>query len=240
MVKLMSRPTAIVMPSLISSSNNHNNQLPLFINHKARPIVFTRRKCVLNRQEFNNYDRLVFGAGFTLLAICVCFTATILVYTGRVKILSPRNHVSLDTFSEKIEFAARYWVLGIFWLYITTHYVTLRRFFSKAINPLSGNESLVEDAVKINTNSVEQFFIVVVAQITVIASLKPDKIITMIPLMNALYITGRILFWMGYPKYRGFGMTMTMFPATLAMYFSLHKLFTHFLSPSLISWSRDI
>lgn len=180
------------------------------------------------RSDFTLWERFFYGGVFTLTAALVCFGLSSLAYTGRLRILFPKNNLVLTTFSEKMEFAARYWFIALFWLYLTTHIVVFRRFICKAINPLSGNENLVEESVKINTNSTEQFIQNVMAQICVLANLEGDKVIRVIPMMNVFFLLGRICFWFGYPKYRAFGMTMTMFPASLAIYFCMHNFATNF------------
>ena len=179
-------------------------------------------------------DRVVYGGLLVVAAVILCFTLTIMAHTGRLKILYPRNAINLVTFSEKLEFASRYWILGLFVLYFTTHVVIFKRFISKAINPLSGHEYLVEADVKINTNSYEMFVYNVFAQTTLMTCLDNHKILVIIPLMNVLFFVGRILFWLGYPKYRAFGMTLSMIPASMGMFYALNE-FVHFLHPHLYS-----
>lgn len=142
----------------------------------------------------------------------------------------------MATFSAKIEFTARYWIIGLVWLYISLHIVVVKRISSRAANPLSGNEHLVEAPARIFTNSVEQFVMSVISQVTVITFLEAEKIISIIPVMNVLYLIGRILFYFGYPKYRSFGMAVTTSPVSLAIYFSLYRFIIYWLDPEIIIW----
>ena len=186
----------------------------------------------------SDYTRgqMMFATFACVSGIFISFVTIFLAYRGNLRILSPRDPVHMATFSAKIEFTARYWIIGLVWLYISLHIVVVKRINSKAINPLSGNELLVEAPVKIFTNSVEQFVISVISQVTVITFLEAEKIISIIPVMNLLYFIGRILFYFGYPKFRSFGMTVTMFPASLAIYFSFYRFIIHWLGPDVIVW----
>ena len=224
--------------------SNQMNILPTHMSFSTQkkpspPVVFktnfTKRR-EKYRSDFTLWERFLYGGIFTLAAAVVCFGLLSLVYTGRLRIFFPKHNLDLNTFSEKMEFAARYWFIGLFWLYFTTHIVVFRRFVCKAINPLSGNDDLVEESVNINTNSIEQFIQNVVAQICIIANLEGGKVIQVIPMMNVFFLLGRICFWFGYPKYRAFGMTMTMFPTSLAIYFCLHNFATNFVDHRIFLW----
>lgn len=166
----------------------------------------------------------------------VSFIIIVLAYRGNLRVLSPRDPVHISTFSSKLEFTARYWILGLLWLYFSLHFVVMKRITSRATNPLAGHENLVEAQVKIFTNSVEQFVISVVGQVTLITFLESEKIISIIPLINVLYLIGRIFFWIGYPKFRAFGMTVTMFPISLSIFFILYRFVSHWLDPNIVVW----
>ena len=183
---------------------------------EKRPSVSEAKKVPSKFQKA--LDMLGFVSGIVILLGLI-----VLTYNGKLRLLSPRDPVHLATFSSKIEFTARYWILPLVWLYVSMHLVVLKRISSKAQNPLSGNEALVASSVNIFTNSIEQFLMSLAAQLTLITFIESEKIIRLIPLINIAYVVGRILFWIGYPKYRTLGMTVTMLPTSLAIYLSLYR-----------------
>lgn len=173
---------------------------------------------------------------YLVCGAAVSVTAMILAYRGNLAIFSPREPVVLDSFSSKLEFTSRYWIIGLLWLFININLLFMKRFGSKAISPLSGDEHLVEPLVKIFTNSVEQLFMSIISQVTVIGFLEPEKVVSMIPLVNVLYFIGRFLFFMGYPKKRGFGLCFSMVPVTLAVYLAVYHFAAFWLNPDFIIW----
>jgi hypothetical protein len=186
-------------------------------------------------QDYTLFQKHMAGVAM-LSALVVVFITVVLAYRGNLRILPPRDPVHISTFSSKLEFTARYWILGLVWLYISMHLVVMKRITTRAANPLSGNENLVAASVKVFTNSIEQFVISVVGQVTLITFLESEKIITLIPLINVMYLIGRIFFWIGYPKFRSFGMTVTMFPISLSIYFALYRFVIHWLDPQILMW----
>lgn len=187
----------------------------------------------VNPEEFTVGQKR--AAGITLiLGIVTVSVLTTLAYKEKLEVLRPKHAVDLSTFSSKLEFTARYWSLGLLWLFVNVQLVIAKRVSSKAGNPLSGNEKIVEESLRILTNSMEQFLMHIVAQVTLLTVLEETKITRIIPLMNAFYFFGRIFFWIGYPKLRSFGFIMTTLPITLVTFLSLYNLVNHFLDPQFI------
>lgn len=185
--------------------------------------------------DYTSSEKLLAGL-FIVVAMIIIPAVVFFAYNGNLRILPPRDHVHLATFSSKIEFTARYWILGLVWLYISLHLVVWKRVTTRAANPLSGNEQYVSAYANIFTNSIEQFVMSVVGQITLITFLDSEKIISLIPVINVFYFIGRLFFWFGYPKKRSFGFTMTMAPISMAIIFSAYRFVTQWVDPSLILW----
>jgi len=202
------------------------NLLPKPMTKKNREHLFFKRTPT-KYAEATTFDRFVYGGLLTVAATAVSFLLVSLAFSGRLKVFAPKQPPVLTTFSEKLEFTSRYWVLCLFWIYFTTHVVILRRFMTKAINPLAGHEHLVKASININTNSIEQLVYSVVGQISLLSCLDSNKTVSIIPLLNVIWVFGRILYWLGYPKYRAFGMTLTVFPVSLALFFVVHSFFNY-------------
>ena len=89
------------------------------------------------------------------------------------------------------------------------------RVASGAVDPLSGNEDLVEKAKNILTNTVEQTVFNFVNQL-VLVSWIPQEQMFIVPLLAILFVVGRVSFMIGYtikPRYRTFGFILTFFPS---------------------------
>lgn len=108
----------------------------------------------------------------------------------------------------------------------------LTRLFSKARNPLSGHEKLVDKQVRILTNTLEQFILSAVNQLILVTFLPADHLYV-IPFLVYTFVIGRIAFIIGYnidPKYRTFGLALTFVPtfsvfaANLFYVYGLNKL----------------
>lgn len=133
------------------------------------------------------------------------------------------NTETIKTYSDKLEFTAKYWTLGLFWLYFYIHVVIIRRFATGALVPNTSIEWQVSDQKSILTNSVEQFLLSIVAQAAVVAYLTPVQVTNIIPLVNAFFLGGRVLFWLGYPKFRTLGVVTTMAPNSVLIWFLTYQ-----------------
>lgn len=72
----------------------------------------------------------------------------------------------------------------------------------------------------------EQFVLAVVSQTAVLPYLTATQVLHMIPLFNGLFLIGRILFWMGYPKRRSFGFVTGMVPSSIAIWYAVYQFTT--------------
>lgn len=175
--------------------------------------------------------RLVAGAAL-VAGFAVVLKSMHMAYLGQ---LSPLKSIgvkvnveTMKTFSDKLEFASKYWTAGLVWLYFYVHVVILRRFTSGALVPNTNIEYQVADQRSILTNSIEQFLMTVVAQVAVLGYLTPVQVTNIIPLVNGFYLVGRITFWLGYPKLRTLGMILTMAPCSVMIWFLSYQFYkTH-------------
>ena len=85
------------------------------------------------------------------------------------------------------------------------------RFTSKAANPLSGNDHLVQLRKNIATNTLEQLVMFSIGLLSLSTLLETQQELRFIPVLCVLFITARVLFAIGYsiqPRYRVIGMGM--------------------------------
>ncbi len=113
--------------------------------------------------------------------------------------------------------------LGTTWLLISVYFVIRIRVFSIAMNPMFGYEHLTQAAKNNLTNSVEQFLLSAISQLILITNISESDILKTIPIINILFLIGRITFWLGYPRYRFFGITLSSIPINLMVCYNLFK-----------------
>lgn len=159
----------------------------------------------------------------TLGGIVFILLLTWLTLSGWINLSGRANASQLwdASYYHRLEFTIRYQILGIGWLYFNAVYVMYRRLRTRAVNPLAPGEEAVFEANKILTNSVEQFLLSFFAQVISISYLDEQLLLKLIPLVNLLFIIGRITFFLGYPIRRTFGFTLTWIPTSLLLVFSL-------------------
>jgi len=165
----------------------------------------------------------VIGVVFVAILCFVVFDDKYL----NINISGKINIFQMSTYWHKLEFVLCYQTLGISWILFNMFYVISKRCKSEAINPLSGNEELTQMARNIMSNSLEQFIMSSFAQVISISFVEATILIKIIPLINFLFIFGRVTFFLGYPKYRTFGFLCTAIPNTLLINYNLIKFIQH-------------
>lgn len=177
------------------------------------------------RHQIPTHIKVIAVIAFILSTTLVAITWK-LAWDGTLTVLKIKNVdlKRLESFSDKMQFTAKYWSLPLFWLLTRWQAVVFKRVTSRAVDPLSGNEHIVEEANKILDNSMEQFLLSVTSQITLLAYLTPAQTVTLIPLINVWHLVGRIAFWMGYPKYRTFGVMSTLSPTVISIGYCIYQL----------------
>lgn len=129
----------------------------------------------------------------------------------------------LVDYSSKSMFVMRFQAVNVAWLLFSMFYVISKRVGSGAVNPLAGYESRVEIASKHFANTIEQFILALASQLVLITFIDSTQIIKFIPLLNLLFIIGRITFWLGYPRYRAFGFMVCSVPITTTIVYNLYQ-----------------
>ena len=87
-----------------------------------------------------------------------------------------------------------------------------KRALSGAVNPLSGNEGIVQVDKNYISNTLEQFAVALTLMLTVAAYTDSVQVLRLLPVYSIVFTVSRILFWIGYsihPLYRTTGMSMT-------------------------------
>ena len=175
--------------------------------------------------------RLAFLGAFTgWIIVGILFSVLLIrgfIFVRLTNVPFESQNVSINNFIWKLEYTIRWSILPISWLVFYLHIVATKRGFSNAANPLSGNEHIVEMNKNIFSNSIEQFVISFAAQVSLITWIRGIDTQVIIPVVNILFVVGRVLFWLGYPKRRSPGMVFTMFPSMLMTAYSLFQLLTH-------------
>lgn len=140
-----------------------------------------------------------------------------------INISGKMNVFQLSSYWHKLEFVLCHQIIGISWILLNMFYVISKRATNESINPMSGNEDMTLMARNIMQNSIEQFLMSSFAQIISISFIEANILIKIIPLINILFIVGRIAFFFGYPKYRTFGFMCSAIPNTLLINYNLYK-----------------
>ena len=103
--------------------------------------------------------------------------------------------------------------------------VGLKRATTPAVNPLAGKENYVMLDKNVLTNTVEQFLVYLVSTAVLVTFLSGEEM-KLVPLYTTAFITGRILFRIGYglnPLFRTWGMwtnfSSMIFIVGLTIYF---------------------
>lgn len=175
-----------------------------------------------------------------LIPLAILFMATFpYMVLNNIIILTPStiSATHLKDYPSKLQFTFKYFILGVVWLVFCMWNVISKRFPSPAVNPTGGYEHLTEEAKNILTNSLEQFIMNIIVQLSLISYLDEQETLKTIPLLNILFIIGRITFFLGYPKYRAFGFWVTMWPMQIAMWITLNKFLQFYSCDSqLMTW----
>lgn len=119
-----------------------------------------------------------------------------------------------NEFSEKLLYTLRYCTFPqAMFLMFAIFRVGRKRGSTPALNPLSGNEHLLQTEKNVLMNTVEQLLCFLLFMLVLTTYLEPLEM-RIIPLLSVTFIVGRILFMVGYsfsPKHRLLGMSMNFF-----------------------------
>ena len=176
------------------------------------------------RLPYSQESSCVYFLQFTLSLVTV---ATIL-YGGYYHCHSIPIPASND-FGEKLLYTLRYCTFpqAIFLLAAIMR-VGSKRGSTRAINPLSGNEHIVQTEKNILMNTVEQLLCFLLLMLALTTYLEAEEM-RIIPLYSLAFIAGRVFFMIGYtisPKYRSVGMSINFYTNFFSVGHIIYLMFT--------------
>lgn len=217
------------------SPSNHPSPVPTKLLSQTSGDETPKRVIRISEVEAAN-RRIKLNLLASFVAACfitgVVFLAVYDLVKFYPKMLTP---ISLKGYSSRAEYALRYQVLQLFWLLCNTYFVTYGKYLVRPRNLLASptKDKLPNDAeTKIRlkelrnvlNNSFEQLFISFFSQLIFVSFAQPDVILKLIPVINIIQLFGRIAFFAGYPKYRGFGFTLSILPNTGLVFYAVYRL----------------
>ncbi|XP_054153705.1 uncharacterized protein LOC128952346 [Oppia nitens] len=160
------------------------------------------------------------GAG-ALMAVGMAFLAIVAfgLYSGRLNInqFQGTRADTLKQIAPRLQFVLRNLTPGLLFLLFSIIYVGIQRGAKGAENPAAGRDHLIQLPKNILQNTIEQLLLSVFAQLILVTYLNPGQVLNVIPVMNGLFFVGRVLFFIGYPNYRGLGFQLSAFPSMAAI-----------------------
>ena len=117
-------------------------------------------------------------------------------------------------------------VLALGWSIMAVGY---GRAHSAAINPLSGNDHLIQLQKNFLSNTMEQLLVALLGLVVFASYVEEMKYMKLVPPFVVNFVIARILFRIGYgihPDYRGFGFIMTSFPTAILIVVDTYMLVT--------------
>lgn len=193
------------------------------------PDSDSEKKSTKNRsKDPTSYTQLDWTIAWIVAFVTPCVLAVLfkMAQDGKFLKLAGKGIAKDATFSTKMEFSARYWILPLIWFKINIWLVIAKRVPSRAVNPLGGHERIVEAVKNVLTNSLEQLVASLLMQISLVSYLTGNEVVKYIPLINILFFVGRVTYFLGYPKFRTFGFLTTSIPTTVGTLFCVHQLLT--------------
>ena len=166
-------------------------------------------------------------------AIVFVVVTSYLVVGDFITLHGQTRSLDLMDFQSKLKFTFRYLNPSASWILFCVLNVIAKRVFGQkykfaALDPMVQNrtEAKVAQANSILTNSLEQFIINALCQLALITYLNEEETLKVIPLLNMLFVVGRITFWLGYPKMRAFGIHTTLSVNSAATIYCLFRFAT--------------
>ena len=104
-----------------------------------------------------------------------------------------------------------------------------KRGSTPALNPLSGNEHLLQTEKNVLMNTVEQLVCFLLFMLALTTYLEPLEM-CIIPLLSVAFIVGRILFMVGYsfsPMHRSLGMSVNIFSNFFSIGYIIYLMYIH-------------
>ena len=136
-----------------------------------------------------------------------------------------------NDFCEKLLYAVRYCTFpqAVFLILAISTVAAKRAITRAAVNPLAGNEHLVQSEKTVLTNTVEQLLVFLLLVLTLTTYLEPSEM-RIIPLYSLTFFIGRVFFMIGYsfgPRYRGAGMYINACLGLFFLGYSIYLIYLH-------------
>jgi len=140
----------------------------------------------------------------------------------------------LATFADKLEFTSKYLTLPAIWLVWNIIYVEVRRVqvgagLDVSATPEGPQVDNFNIGQRVLANSVEQVLVSVTTQLALTAIVDGYTLVRTIPILNFLWLVGRIFFFLGYPKHRCFGWPLTFYSVAAGSLYALYAFVRFFL-----------
>ena len=136
----------------------------------------------------------------------------------------------LPSTADRLAFTLRWQVLPLVTLFAAVLDVALRRYNSRASDPLSGKDQhIVKLPIQFLQNTLEQMVLHVIGQLILTTYLDTEHM-KIIPLLAIVFVIGRVTFWLGYQSdeynhtKRAFGFVMNIFTSSMVMNYCLAAL----------------
>ena len=142
---------------------------------------------------------------------------TIIFYGGYYHCSSIPMPTSVDLPS-RLAFAVRCTLPMAAILFLSIAHVGNKRALTAAIDPLSGNENIVQLDKNFLTNTLEQFVVAFAITLAVATYLDTPEELKLLPIYTFMFVTGRIAFRIGYglsPWLRATGMACNFYSTIL-------------------------
>ena len=158
----------------------------------------------------------------------VALTTVVTIFYGGYYCPSLPVPASMD-FISKLIYTVRCIFPPLMVLQIAIMLVGSGRRTSKAVNPLAGQDHLIQLQKNFLSNTLEQFLVFMVCTLVLITFLNTPEEMRLVPLYTTTFIVGRILFRIGYGiswKYRGCGMAINFFSTWFITGLIIYFMFT--------------
>lgn len=174
------------------------------------------------------------NVGGFVASMLLRFVASVLIqatiyYGGYVMCDSIPAPVAMDL-GTRLAFTLRCQLPMVVMLVYTIGRVSFERGIKrKALNPLAGNENLVQLYKNCLNNTLEQFVVASFLMLVVTTYLDSPDMIKIIPIFSFTFVIGRILFIVGYSisyRHRGFGMFVNFGSTGTLLGFTVYLLFS--------------
>jgi hypothetical protein len=178
-------------------------------------------------QTMSTLHKVIIVGSHLTIAFAIMYETSRRAASGRFHWFQPTltaiDRKSIDSFESKLSFLTLFVPLHALIHLIMIHWIVAKRVSSDAADPMSGNERLVERRVRIQVNTFEQSILSLLAQLALLPHLSLLQLRDVLPIMNALFLFGRLLFLIGYPIHRSSGFALGLVPTSAAILYSTHR-----------------